>query len=156
MSKRYMLVGSACLIIGPIVAAYGTPNLIDAMRSSGWPSVDGLVVASEVVRTGGGRGSTGYRPRVVYQYEVHGKALEADRVSHGEAIAKTQQHASHIVGRYPVGSNVPVFYDPDSPESAALETGFGIGAVAIPGFGAAVFLAGVAYVGLALRRRIAH
>lgn len=141
MSKRNLALVVLLLVAGPIVMLAGIPNILDARKSERWPRVQGLVVESSIV-AGGSRGSQSYKPLVSYEYTVDATTYQNDRISHGDQVAKTRQHAEEIAARYPTGASVEVAYDPKTPAQAVLEPGFHAGALALPGFGLALTAVG--------------
>jgi hypothetical protein len=62
-------------------------------------------------------------PMVIYSYEVDGRPYQSYRVRAGDDTGQIPvvTNASTTLDRYPVGSNVTVYYDPDDPANAALE-----------------------------------
>ena len=116
------------LILGICILSLGTimfkwPLII---KSSSWPTVEGIVNSSEVE---GGVGTSdydsGWWPRVNYSYKLDGKTYTADNI---ELIdvgnGNTDFYAKQIVEGYPVGMKVLVHYNPNNPANAVLEPGF--------------------------------
>lgn len=58
---------------------------------------------------------------VSYRYSVAGRDYSGDRIAFGGEASGPKGRAERTVAAYPVGSPVPVFYDPARPESAVLE-----------------------------------
>ncbi len=101
----------------------------------------GRVVLSELVERGG---RDYVSARVVVRYEVDGESFELE-TSGGDGRADPAPTAQALLGRYPVGVGVPVFYDPRAPRRASLtknvrygnDLGFALGLLALTiGFGA--------------------
>ena len=94
-----------------------------------WPSTPGKVVTSNSqvrdVRILDDRREDDYRlePRnfanIVYQYTVRGQTLSNNRVSLGEDRGNFE--VAETIARYPVGTDVTVFYNPLHPHEAVLE-----------------------------------
>jgi len=68
---------------------------------------------------------TMYVPRIVYSYEVGGHDYQGDEVgwsttSNRRAVAEKQ------IKRYPLQTQVQVFYNPDNPAEATLSTSIGM------------------------------
>ena len=119
-----MLLAPLALIL---VAAVYKSLQVRAARE--WPSTPGKVVVSDSqlrqIRVIDESREDGYRlePRnfanIVYEYSVRGEGLTNNRVSIGEdrgdfGIAET-------IARYPVGTDVAVYYNPLHPREAVLE-----------------------------------
>lgn len=100
------------LAIGGLVGAYqGSDQVWTAWSARAWPTVEGEVVHSRL---------TGRAFDVRYRYTVDGAALESRRVHVGQ-FSGLEGYARAIAARYPTGSPVLVYYDPDEPSSAVLE-----------------------------------
>ena len=87
---------------------------------SQWPSTMGTVSASYLERRhSSDSGSTNY-PVVHYSYQVGGQAYQGMKIAPGPDVGGTG--AGKVVDRYPVGAQVMVFYNPQNPSDAVLET----------------------------------
>ena len=62
-------------------------------------------------------------PVIVYQYEVHGKNYQSQRLKAGEQFfnVNVSWQAQETVNKYPIGKEVTVYYDPNNPAECALE-----------------------------------
>jgi hypothetical protein len=119
--------GVALILYGGWLAFQTAGATGEADDSRAWPTAEGVVTASSVVksRSQGARGSGHdiFTADVAYSYPVSGRALVGHRV-HFEGVRATHEaDAAAIVARYPVGAPVTVHYDPADPEHATLETG---------------------------------
>lgn len=95
-------------------------------ESQAWPETLGEVVASEVrsksVMTSQQISRRVYRPNIVYRYAVAGQPYESSRLIHAERYFNgSQTWARNIAKRFPVGSQVRVYYDPAQPAYAVLD-----------------------------------
>jgi len=97
-----------------------------AMRK--WPKTPGRIVRSDVTttveqhdRSGSARdySVTMYVPRIVYAYEVDGNAFQGDNIGWSSS-ANTPAVAEKQVKRFPLQTQVQVFYDPDDPTQSTL------------------------------------
>ena len=88
---------------------------------SQWPSTLGTVNASYLERrsSSSDSGSTNY-PVVQYSYQVGGQAYQGTKLAPGPEVGGTG--AGKVVARYPAGAQVMVFYNPENPSDAVLET----------------------------------
>ena len=91
-----------------------------ALTSKDWMAAPGIVVQSEVIAIPG-REETSYFPDVQFEYVVNDHRYTADTVRFGEYTSLSQRRAEAIVSRYPPGSRVTVYYNPENPETAVLE-----------------------------------
>jgi Protein of unknown function (DUF3592) len=92
--------------------------------AKGWIKIEGEIVASEVKLWGSHTSDDDSDAGVVihYRYRVGGRDLEGSRIQIGGGeLALTRRDAERLVGKYPVGARVEVYYDPHKPEDAALE-----------------------------------
>jgi hypothetical protein len=88
---------------------------------SQWPTTMGAVNASylERRRSSNDSGSTNY-PVVQYSYRVGGQTYQGMKIAPGPEVGGTG--AGKVVERYPAGAQVMVFYNPQNPSDAVLET----------------------------------
>jgi len=117
-----------------------------------WETTVGTVkvskVASETVTHGRSRG-TMYVPVVRYVYRVEGKDYRSDRIAVGDLRNGHVTKVKPVVNRYPAGSTVTVFYDPEEPQEALLEApGAALSVVAT--------LAGLLLLGVAAWKNVAE
>jgi hypothetical protein len=85
-----------------------------------WPSTMGAVNASYLERRSSSEsGYTNY-PVVQYSYQIGGQAYQGAKIASGPEVGGTG--AGKVVARYPVGAQVMVFYNPQNPSDAVLET----------------------------------
>ena len=67
--------------------------------------------------------------------------LEGDRITRFDAAQPEVRDAEAIVERYPVGEPVPVYYDPERPESAGLDNAVSATSYSPLGLGAVLLVA---------------
>ena len=100
-----------------------------------WPTTEGRVIRSAVTTTvqhhsrpnrpGASYSVTMYVPRVVYSYEVGGHSYEGDDIGWTTSSNKSSV-AEKQVKRYPVQTQVKVFYNPEDPAQATLSISGGM------------------------------
>jgi hypothetical protein len=101
--------------------------LYDSLDSNNWPTADGKIVASKVnyVSCGDDPIRSCRSDIITYSYTVDGRQFTSNRIhfigSGGEKVDK-----------YPAGTNVVVYYDPQNPASAVLKRGLTFYVFAIP------------------------
>ncbi len=83
-----------------------------------WPYVMGTVKTSTTEYRDSGEGGA-YYPVVHYSYQVGGQPFEGYRIAPGGEVGGVG--AGKVAARYPVGSHVKVFYNPQKPAEAFLE-----------------------------------
>lgn len=125
------LVGAVCTMVVPVVilGAVGFYLYKRNQKSTeyrkaaqSWPSTTGLVITSTIQSKRTGRSVSEY-PVIIYQYSVHGREYQASTIKTGEQFLKVGGSivSNATIKRYPVGSTVTVFYNPENPGEAALE-----------------------------------
>jgi hypothetical protein len=87
---------------------------------SQWPSTMGTVHASFLERRSSSEGGSTNYPVVQYSYQVSGQAYQGMKIAPGPEVGGTG--AGKVVARYPAGAQVMVFYNPQNPSDAVLET----------------------------------
>jgi hypothetical protein len=120
-----LLFGLVFLGVGIFVLVWGFKNLKQARASASWPSVSGMIVASDVEQTSSGEDSEiRYVPRIRYEYKVDGTRYASGRISFGgRTLHKSPDSAQAELADYPVGKAVTVYHDPAVPSSSVLQPG---------------------------------
>jgi hypothetical protein len=117
------------LLFGVVWTAIAVYIFTRSRKSASWPEAVGKVLFTEVRRvdtvTSSARtGSLTYQPYIKYEYSVGGSRYENAAYSvAARAWTADPAPAADILTRYPVGGDVPVFYDPSNPRDSALIPG---------------------------------
>jgi hypothetical protein len=105
-------IGVVLLVAGFLVSR--TPG-----KSHHWPTTTGQILASTIqYRRRSGGGHSPY-PMVLYTYQVEGQQYQSQRIYFGGVVGGTAM--TGVVKKYPIGAQVPVYYDPQNPADAVLE-----------------------------------
>lgn len=133
MLNAYGLIIGLFIIGGLIAALWGGVLIARARRTRHWPSVEGVIEASEVSSH-----TDDLLPHIEYSYTVDGNTYRRV-VDFPAGTTPTQELSASYLQKYPQGSTVRVHYDPADPETATLAPGaeggdwlvlaFGLGAV---------------------------
>lgn len=125
-----MTLGAISLVVLMIVRAITKET--SAMKK--WPTTTGSIVRSEITttvqqhrrptRTGGDYDVRMYVPCIVYAYEANGHSFQGDDIG-WTTSANRRSVAEKQVKRFPLQSQVRVFYNPDDPAQATLEPSVG-------------------------------
>jgi hypothetical protein len=120
------------VLAGIVMVIYVRRMLRQQRQSSSWAPVEGRVLSSNLEKevhrsrpgyntpiTGGG--ITTYFPRVEYEYEYQGESYQSKRIITVN-INWPKKEAEEAVARYPEGTSVTVWVNPDHPDQAVLET----------------------------------
>jgi hypothetical protein len=102
---------------------WGRPVLQKAEASKSWPSTLGVVEVSDVDVSRDDDGTT-YAADVVYVYRVGDHEYRGAEIQAGGSVrSSSRSSALKVVNRYPVGTDVAVYYDPADPTEAVLQPG---------------------------------
>ena len=82
-----------------------------------WATVIGKVVESRALWETVDENSRVFVPRVIYEYKVGDRPYRNDRIF---VVSQGNSNAEATVAQFPVGRQVPVYYDPADPTQAAL------------------------------------
>lgn len=99
-------------------------------RSRKWPTTEGTVIASGIVRESSSSSSSTistnqsvYKPEVAYEYEINGERYVSNKIELLDISTNNRGRAESIQRRYTVGDTVRVHVDPNNPERAVLQPG---------------------------------
>jgi hypothetical protein len=84
-----------------------------------WPSTMGTVQMSNLEARHSSEGGWTNYPIVQYSYQAGGQTYQGSRIAPGPEVGGSG--AGKVVGRYPAGVQVMVFYNPQDPSEAVLE-----------------------------------
>ncbi len=129
-ASSYLIFLLIPVILGIGLAGFGVLFVVTAIRAKkasqatqAWTTSIGRVISTKLNRHtsyshDGPR--TSYEPVVEYEYSVMGSPYRGQRVAFG-ADTFSRQHAQQVLDRYPQGSQVNVYYDPNQPVESVLE-----------------------------------
>lgn len=88
---------------------------------SEWSQIMGTVLMSTTQSRRNSDGSGGYTsyPVVMYSYQAGGQTHQGNTIAPGPQVGGSG--AGKVVARYPIGSQVVVYYNPQNPAEAVLE-----------------------------------
>lgn len=105
-------------LAGLALALFATNNATNAYKTKSWPTTQGTVITSEVMR------SSRYVPHIVYTYAVDSVDFSSEKVRLKDmAQYKFQADAAEAADKYPVNAKVTVYYNPTNAAEAILEPG---------------------------------
>ena len=114
------------ILLGPAMATWGVWFLVEAYTSTSWPSVSGEIARVDVKRQ---LDDGDYVLRVTYRYVVDGRVHLGQRNNLGDGLSVGGAYDTAAIAqaagaeRYPVGSAIEVYYDPDDPANALMSPG---------------------------------
>ncbi len=113
----------ACLVLvllGLIILFFGVKDWMRDRDDQNWPSAPGIVRTAKIAESMDGDKYA----EIAYEYQVEGVSYSSSRISYGHFWPFGTAGAERIVSRYPQGTKVTVFYDPQDRKAATLEPGF--------------------------------
>ena len=120
-----ILIGLIFVGIGGAAVVSALVDLRSGKRTAAWPQVKGKVLTACVVESHSESG-TSYSASVKYEYAVDGIRHTSDRIKFGWESAD-EQSAKGTAERYPAGSPVTVYYEPQKPSLSVLEREIQVG-----------------------------
>ena len=146
------------IVVGMVLLAVFGHQVIQAVRSSSWPTVEGMVTESTVVQSTGKRNRKTDVPQITYRYSVDGIEYVGTRFYFGSQYpeswttgAKWTTDTKEYIARYPPGTLLRVHYDPEDAATSVIEAGLKSPAVLPVAFSIVVFVGGIVLVVVAWR-----
>lgn len=102
-------------------------NKQKAEQSVNWPTTSGRVIESRITEHESededGHTTYTYAPVVRFEYQVAGVTYTSDRLAVGSKIAiSNRKKVEQQIAGYPEGKLIRVYYNPQNPSEAVLET----------------------------------
>ena len=116
------------LIIGLLWSGFVLYAIIMGMKSQQWPVTQGKILTTEVrkhipdKRSGGVRRPT-YKPYVRYEFTVGDQRYENDLIAFAQKNYFSDSDAQKALQKYPINTDVKVYYNPKSHKQAVLVVG---------------------------------
>lgn len=117
--------GDVLIIVGAIAIIYGLYCLFRLIAVHNWPSVEGAVITSAraLSTTDAGKMEDA---EIRYEYSVDGKRYTSSVINAGGDLSnrpskREKTEVDRLLGTYPVGRQITVFYNPKIPRMACLE-----------------------------------
>lgn len=132
--------------LGLALLVFGSRQLRHGYASSHWPKTVGVIMESRLSQTGSGQ--KGFRPIIVYSYEVEKEHFSSERILFGMSSYRTsllsgKNRAQAWLEQYPESKQVTVAYDPADPSQSTLHTGAHSTAWVAPVMGLSFVVAGL-------------
>jgi energy-coupling factor transporter transmembrane protein EcfT len=112
--------------IGILIALFSYSAYKTSAESKDWPTVEGVIVKSEIEQqtSTSGEGTNkkttvNSYPKIAYRYQVDGQDHKCTKISFFSASG----NANQVVSRYPKGKTIRVYYNPAKPQQAVLVPG---------------------------------
>jgi hypothetical protein len=114
---------SLAALTGLAIMAYGIYLVLKSRRARRWPTAQGTIVDSRVREVRDSDGDVASEAYILYEYSVNGVKLRSDVWRLGVGRSSFTGFARRAVAKYPIGAPVMVYFNPDKPTDAMLETG---------------------------------
>jgi hypothetical protein len=124
MSQGFMWMLIVCGTIQAVLLAIMIVYFWMVFSTRRWLQTAGTVITSRVESRRTGHGSRSYSEiantaLVEYEYQVNDRSFRSDRIMIGGG--KSEVELEGVLGRYPLGAKVIVYYNPADPQQAVLE-----------------------------------
>jgi hypothetical protein len=139
MFNPYTVILGLFVIGGLFVTLWGLLIILKAHKSNQWPSVDGVVEESKPSSE-----ERDLLPYIQFKYSV-GEVTYRRTMEFSGDITPTEEFAASYVQKYPVGTNVQVYYNPANPGVATLEPGLAKGDWLVLAIGLGTFSMGILF-----------
>jgi hypothetical protein len=117
------------VIIGLALTFLGFARIKTAAEAKRWPATKGIITSSEV------SGAIKYYPTVGYTYTIDNVVYTSDRISNINFNSKNRSVVEEFLKKYPLGSEVTIYYNDSDPSDAFLEPGINKGNILLLAFG---------------------
>ena len=138
MFNPYTIILSLFLVAGIFTTLWGLLIIIKAQKTRDWPCGDGVIEESKP------SSDRNDLPLIQFSYTVGDTRYRRTLEFPGD-ITPTQEFAASYMQKYPVGTKVPVYYNPDKPGAATLEPGLGKGDWLVLAIGLGMLLFGIMF-----------
>jgi hypothetical protein len=99
----------------------------NAFSSKHWPTVSGTIKSSHCNfhpdLFAARNAHPYYSPEIIFEYSVAGNRLTSSQISFPNPTFSSHDECERLLGRYPEGASVRVFYDPGNPKQSCLING---------------------------------
>jgi hypothetical protein len=113
-------------LTGLTIMYLGSQNLFEAHASAKWPTTEGVIISSKVDRerrSGKHHRTTNYSANIEYEFKYKENIYNGNRTAIGEYGSGNSSHADEIVGSFPKGLKVLVYFNPNNPSESVLDPG---------------------------------
>jgi hypothetical protein len=116
-------------IIGLGLSSLGFTKIKRAEESKRWPVTSGVITSSQI------SGAIKYYPSITYTYSVDSVFYNSNGISNINFNTKNRTVVEEFLDKYPVGSEVKVYYNDLKPDNSFLEPGINTGHILLLAFG---------------------
>ncbi len=113
----YALIISAFIAVGLMITAFGWRAFQKGKSTKEWPSVTGIISETRMASD-----ENDLLPDIRFSYTVDNRHFEG-RLEFPPGTMPMPGFAANQIEKYPLGSEVMVYYNPQQPDQATLEPG---------------------------------
>ena len=118
----FSLIGVVLVIVGIVMIFLRRRSAALQAASVNWPTGEGRISDAKLHSFRDNDKHLNYMARVWHAYEVNGQSYTAEKISWGgQPYGRVATQANEILARYPVGTPVKVYYNPQKPKQSVLE-----------------------------------
>jgi len=150
LSALLLMVLIFCFLAGPVLAYLGYGFIQKGKETLNWVATTGKILESathEVYSTTPGSvNNRTWQPDITYQYDVNGETFQGQKIRVFIVYTGNPERAEGWANKYPAGTELTVYYDPEDPYRSVLEQGVQTGAYLMTALGAGMFLFVIGYI----------
>jgi len=123
-SHYQIQISLVALCVGPIMVILGACESLEALYcQSKWESVPAKVTRAESRRSRSSEHGHSTKHYFDYAYTVNGQRFTGNSTDHGMVSLVLPINLSIAINKYPRGSDITVYYDPNMPQRSVLWNG---------------------------------
>lgn len=137
MLNPYSIILGLFVLSGLLTSLWGAHIIVRARRTLQWPSVEGRIEESLVRNS-----HNDLFPHIRYRYRVNNSTFEKELTFPGD-VTPSEEFAQYYVDKFPAGTSIKVYYDPEKPDSSTLEPGLAQGDWLVFAIGLGMLIIGI-------------
>ncbi|HCE43595.1 MAG TPA: hypothetical protein DET40_08605 [Lentisphaeria bacterium] len=120
----YLLAFCIIMFLGSIITEVFTVGMFTkALQISKWPTVNATITRSEMDSKF--HGKTSYTANIEYFFDLNGRRYSSSSIRTRGTSSQYQDDIAAVIKRFPVGKEVPAYYNSSDPSESYLEAGVG-------------------------------
>lgn len=145
----FVLVGLAAIAGAVLVYFRRKRSAALQAASVNWPTVDGQISDANLHTFRDKDRHLNYMARVWHTYAVAGTSYTVEKISWGgQGYSRVSTPAQEVLDKYPVGSTVKVYYNPQKPKQSVLNPHEKGGVTAMAWIAAVFLVIGIVFIGM--------
>jgi hypothetical protein len=115
---QFLMIG----VVGLAIFLIGLFLVRKSQAAGSWPSTTGTIIQTAIEQRDSGDPESASLGLVVgYRFQIAGRNYSGSRIRFDETMYSTTKQAQAALSRFPVGGQLPVYYDPQNPENCTLQ-----------------------------------